>query len=119
VAQLNVDGSVDTGFDPGSGPNNSVRALALQSDGKLLIGGAFTNVNNLTRMRIARFEHQWDSRCGFQRQYYRLLFADRLRSRGLPDGRILIGGDFETVNGFRQARPRAGRFGRELDLAQP
>ena len=40
LGRLNADGSLDTGFDPGA--NDSVRALAVQADGKILVGGHFT-----------------------------------------------------------------------------
>ena len=43
VARLNADGSVDAAFYSGLGPDGPVRALALQSDGKILIGGLFTS----------------------------------------------------------------------------
>lgn len=54
VARLNVDGSVDITFDPGAGPNDLVRALALQADGRCLIGGDFTTVGVLERTAAAR-----------------------------------------------------------------
>jgi len=38
----NIDGSLDDTFNPGTG-GAGVRALALQADGRILIGGAFTN----------------------------------------------------------------------------
>ena len=44
VARLNRDGSLDGGFNPGTGPNNALVGLALQSDGKPIIGGFFTAV---------------------------------------------------------------------------
>lgn len=54
IARLNVDGSLDTTFDPGAGANNVVNSIAIQSDGKILIGGDFTSYNGTTRNRIAR-----------------------------------------------------------------
>ncbi len=39
IARLNSDGRLDTGFNPGTGANSFVRALALQSDGKVVVGG--------------------------------------------------------------------------------
>ncbi|MFA6545814.1 MAG: delta-60 repeat domain-containing protein, partial [Limisphaerales bacterium] len=45
VARLNPDGSLDTDFDPGTGPNGTVLAIVLQNDGKILIGGYFGSVN--------------------------------------------------------------------------
>src|SRR5262249_31909997 len=55
VARLNSDGSLDTTFQNGmAGIDQGVLACALQPDGKLLIGGAFTSVNGIPRYRIAR-----------------------------------------------------------------
>src|SRR5439155_16096878 len=47
-------GSLDSNFDPGSGADSLVRAVAAQPDGKVLIGGAFTNVNDIPRNFAAR-----------------------------------------------------------------
>ena len=54
IARLNADGSLDAGFDPGVGASSWVDAVAIQSDGKVLIGGDFTIVDDITRNRIAR-----------------------------------------------------------------
>src|SRR5678809_865722 len=47
-------GDVDLSFDPGSGVNGGVKAMALQPDGKLIVGGGFTTVRGLARQSIAR-----------------------------------------------------------------
>ena len=57
IARLNPDGSVDATFNPGAGPNTGIRCLALQPDGKLLIGGVFTSVDGAARNRIARLKN--------------------------------------------------------------
>ncbi|MBK7752442.1 MAG: delta-60 repeat domain-containing protein [Flavobacteriales bacterium] len=58
IARLNVNGSVDTGFDPGSGCNGSVRRIQLRSDGKVDLIGDFTQVNGSTKAGMARlFAH--------------------------------------------------------------
>ena len=44
IARLNADGTLDTAFDPGAGASNEVDAIALQSNGKIAIGGKFTTV---------------------------------------------------------------------------
>jgi uncharacterized delta-60 repeat protein len=54
IARLNGDGSVDTNFDLNSGANDTVRAIVIQDDGRILIGGDFTNVNGTALNRIAR-----------------------------------------------------------------
>ena len=47
-------GDVDLSFDPGSGVNGGVRAVVLQPDGKMIIGGEFTMVKGLVRYNVAR-----------------------------------------------------------------
>ena len=54
VARLNTDGSLDTGFDPGTGANELVTSVALQTDGKIVVGGAFTVFNGIARNRLVR-----------------------------------------------------------------
>lgn len=56
VARLATDGSLDSRFVMDGGPNNAVRAIATQADGKILIGGSFTAVNGTTRGYLARLE---------------------------------------------------------------
>jgi len=53
IARLNPDGSVDPNFDPGTGPNGSVSAIAVQSYGKILIGGQFSDVSGTPRGGLA------------------------------------------------------------------
>ena len=57
IARLNPDGTVDALFDPNS--NNEVDSLAVQADGKILVGGLFTTFSPnggaaVTRHNIAR-----------------------------------------------------------------
>jgi uncharacterized delta-60 repeat protein len=56
LMRLNEDGSKDTEFDEGigEGPNTILYTCALQSDGKILIGGNFTNYDGTSIKRIAR-----------------------------------------------------------------
>jgi hypothetical protein len=54
VARLNTNGSLDICFNDGTGPDDAVFASALQTNGRLVIGGAFTHVNSTARNRIAR-----------------------------------------------------------------
>ena len=54
LERLKQDGSVDASFDPGAGPDSTVRALVLQPDGKIIIGGGFLNYDGIARNRTAR-----------------------------------------------------------------
>jgi len=46
--------NLDTTFNPGSGANDRIIAIALQPDGRILIGGWFTEYNGTPRNYIAR-----------------------------------------------------------------
>ena len=55
LARLNPDGFMDSSFlNLAAGPNGTVRCLAIQGDGKILIGGQFTAVNLTPRSYAAR-----------------------------------------------------------------
>jgi uncharacterized delta-60 repeat protein len=54
IARLNSDGTMDASFRSASGSNQQISAMALQSDGKIIIGGLFTGYQNVGRNRIAR-----------------------------------------------------------------
>lgn len=54
IARLNSDGGLDTTFDPGAGTNARVDSLALQPDGKILLGGPFSSINGTTRYYLGR-----------------------------------------------------------------
>ncbi len=102
IARLNADGSLDTGFNPGAGANGGVSAIALQPDGKILIGGDFTSYNGTGRNRIARLNANGTLDTGFNPGAGA---NDQVRSIAIqPDGRVLIGGDFTSYNGTARIR---------------
>jgi uncharacterized delta-60 repeat protein len=59
LARLNADGSLDTDFEPvrfaiPSGDNDTISALAIQNDGRILVGGQFQTVNGLLHPYLVR-----------------------------------------------------------------
>lgn len=56
IVRLNSNGSIDTSFYTGTGFNSNTTALAIQPDGKFVIGGNFTNYNNVPKARLVRLE---------------------------------------------------------------
>ena len=106
IARLNADGIVDPNFKTGVGANGPVYAVALQTDGKILIGGAFTKFNGVVRNRIARL----NSNGTLDTTFLPGMGADANVNALLiePDGKILIGGAFNTVNGT--AHPNVARL---------
>jgi uncharacterized delta-60 repeat protein len=97
IARMNADGSVDTSFNPGSGANGNVTTIALQTDGKILIGGWFTSYNGTARNRIARLNTDGSLDTTFNPG----TGADyTVQSMALQaDGKLLIGGWFTSYNG--------------------
>lgn len=65
IARLNSDGSLDASFNPGSGADESVKVMKLQSDGKILIGGEFTSYDGTPRRHIARLNEDGSLDLGF------------------------------------------------------
>jgi len=102
IARLNVDGSVDTTFTPGTGASGSVRAITLQLDGKILIGGGFTNVNGVALNHIARLNVDGTVDSSFVPGVGAndTVLALSLQS----DNRIVVGGSFTTCSGVTRSR---------------
>ncbi|HQO03178.1 MAG TPA: InlB B-repeat-containing protein [Spirochaetota bacterium] len=114
IARLNADGSLDTSFDPGIGADSSINSIALQGDGKILIGGDFTSYNGMARNRIARLnadgslDTSFNPNAGASNSIYSVAVQG--------DGKILIGGSFmryyySDVNGIRCRIARANADG--------
>src|SRR5439155_1385411 len=106
VARVNTDGSVDSSFQNGlSGTGSSyaygyVFSVAVQSDGKVIIGGVFffTTANGLTRNHLARLNDDGSLDSSFLSGQPGP--DDEVNSVALQkDGKVLIGGQFRTVNG--------------------
>ncbi|MDQ3190457.1 MAG: hypothetical protein M3Q58_02590 [Bacteroidota bacterium] len=97
IARLNIDGSLDTTFNIGSGFNNSVTSLAIQSDGKIMIGGDFTTFNGSTRNRIARLnadgslDTSFNPGTGFNNSTKSVIIQ--------IDGKLIVVGGFSSFNG--------------------
>ena len=99
VARLNANGSLDTTFDPGAGANNIVFSVALQSNGKIVIGGQFTSYNGTTRNSIARLNTNGSNDVSFNSSGQGFNSVVRL-ANVQQDGKIIIGGEFTAFNGF-------------------
>ncbi len=97
IARLTSSGAIDLDFNPGTGANNAVYALACQPDGKILIGGSFTSFNGTVRNRIARLntdgslDLSFNPGTGADDTIYDILVQ--------PDGKILVGGAFDNYDG--------------------
>lgn len=95
IARLNADGTLDSSFS--AILNGPVNAIAVKGNDKILIGGGFTQVNGASRGRIARINADGSLDNLFQNGSAGV--SGTVRSMLIqPDGKLLIGGDFSTVN---------------------
>jgi uncharacterized delta-60 repeat protein len=97
VARLNADGSLDTSFARGAGANGEVYWIALQADGKILIGGPFTAYNGIARGRVARLNTDGSLDASFANGIGADSTVCRIAQQ--TDGKVLIGGSFTSYDG--------------------
>ncbi|HUG10678.1 MAG TPA: hypothetical protein VMM36_06675, partial [Opitutaceae bacterium] len=100
IARFAADGTLDTTFFPG--PSYTVSTFALQADGKVFVGGSFTdffpagNVSGIGRRFLARLNEDGSLDTSL----------DPSVSGGISviteqeDGRILLGGSFSSIAGI-------------------
>ena len=102
IARLNADGSLDRAFSEkqANGVNGQINALAIQPDGGIIVGGLFTQAGQVETMNLARYKTDGSADKNFG------------GASGAPgtngvvlalavqgDGKIVVGGNFNTVLG--------------------
>ena len=107
VARLNVDGSIDGTFTNTS-PNNTVFALGLQTDGKVLIGGQFTSVGAAPHYYIARLNSDGTVDGAFNAGVISGSAVNAIAVQS--DGNILIGGAFNSFTTYALTRNNLARL---------
>jgi uncharacterized repeat protein (TIGR01451 family)/uncharacterized delta-60 repeat protein len=100
IARLNMDGSVDASFNVGVGANDTVEALALDSQGRILVAGQFTRASGVTRNALTRLNPDGtvdpDINFGAGANGYVRAIAIQANDE------INVGGSFSTFGGFLQ-----------------
>ena len=86
-------GNPDAGFNPSA--NGETYSSAMQADGKIVLGGAFTTVEGAARNRIARLNADGTVDTAFNPDANGEVRCVAVQA----DGRIVIGGSFTTVGG--------------------
>jgi len=85
--------TANDGFNPIS--DNPVYTMAIQPDGKILVGGGFTTISGQPRDSIARLNPDGSLDTSFDPGTNGLVLALALQ----PDGKILVGGLFTMLSG--------------------
>jgi uncharacterized delta-60 repeat protein len=97
IVRINTDGTIDGSFNTGTGFDNAVYTIDVQTDGKIICAGQFLNYNGTAINRIIRLntdgsiDGSFAVGTGFGGQVYMVKIQ--------PDGKILVGGFFTSYNG--------------------
>jgi uncharacterized delta-60 repeat protein len=101
IARLNVDGTLDLSFNPGTGFDNIVSTCVLQNDQKILVGGLFSTFNGSSRNCITRLnangsiDMTFNVGTGFSGSSTNMVNDILVQ----PNGKIIIVGEFTFYNG--------------------
>lgn len=103
IARLNADGTVDTSFNVGGtgiGINDRVLACAIQSDGKILLGGGFIRsyngvpVRNMIRLNA---DGSLDTSFAYHYTYEPSTFGSVHTINVAADGKIIVSGNYSIM----------------------
>lgn len=99
--RLNSDGSIDSTFTSGDINIGNIKALACQSDGKIIVSGDFITYNGTTANCVLRvnadgsIDTDFHAGQGFLRPGY---YPYALSIIVQPDGKLVLGGNFTTYD---------------------
>ena len=100
--RLNVDGTLDTGFVVR--PNGAVNTIAVQTHGRIVIGGDFTTVNSIARNRIARLSATGGIEGAFNPNIDGTVAKVLLPAQSDQADKILVFGSFAKAQGTARQR---------------
>ena len=102
IVRLLSNGAIDSSFNAGTGADGTVEAIEIQNDGKILIGGRFSNFNGASHNKLIRLnpdgslDPTFTIGVGFDRNVLAIAIQ--------ADGRIIVGGSFTAFNGIPARR---------------
>ena len=101
IARLNADGTPDTAFTAavGSGFSGDVNALAVQSDGKIVAGGFFTQFQGAGPAYVTRLNADGSKDSTFATKLGAGFNLDVYTLALQSTGKIIVGGGFSQVSG--------------------
>ena len=104
IRRFNADGTSDPSFMPGNGPNSAPYDLVVQPDGKIIAVGPFLTNNSVNTGSIIRLlpdgavDASFDTGAGPGGT-----FGHSRTVSLLPDGKLMLGGNFTTYNGVARS----------------
>src|SRR5690606_12298807 len=93
-------GTLDETFNVGTGANAEVKTITVQPDGKILMGGGFTQYNGFSKNRLIRLFPDGSVDESFNIGSGPAGIVNQIKV--LEDGKSLIGGAFSRYNGIQR-----------------
>ena len=117
IARLNSDGTLDRSFAEQGGVNGQVNALAIQPSGHIVAGGTFSQAGQREILNLVRYDANGEVDAAFgggaSAGTNGSVFALAIQ----PDGKILVGGNFNAI--FGQPRHGIARLNADGTLDEP
>jgi len=112
IIRLNPDGSTDTSFDVGLGPQNefspgsasssNLEDVSVQPDGKIIVSGGFNLFDGTTVSQVARLNNDGSLDNTFNNSISSPQFPTVLNTRVLNDNSILYTGSFDEFLNYKR-----------------
>lgn len=107
LIRLNTDGTKDSSFNIGTGFDNIVNFVAIQPDGKILVGGNYRKYQGISQNYMIRLNTDGtkDTTFNLGAGFYNIMgdAVNVVKTIVLqPDGKILVGGNFEKFKSSDQ-----------------
>ena len=99
IARLNPDGTLDRSFAEQEGVNGQVNALAIQPTGQILAGGTFSQAGQREILNLVRYDANGQVDASFGGGPSPGINGSVFALAVQPDGKILVGGNFNAIFG--------------------
>jgi uncharacterized delta-60 repeat protein len=106
IFRLNSNGTIDTTFNVGTGPNGAIISAATESSGKIVLVGGFTTYSGSSVNRIVRITDSGSRDTSFNIGTGFDTFTTSVKNGQVivsPDNSVYVAGDFTTYSGSTNA----------------
>jgi uncharacterized delta-60 repeat protein len=104
IAKFKAFDNIDLSFTTGTGFDKNVELVSAQPDGKILVMGSFTSYNGTAVQHIVRLNADGTLDATFNPTFQNLNGGTYAFAKTLPDGRIIIGGNFRCADNINYLR---------------
>ncbi len=99
IVRFNADGTLDSSFDSGGTVDGYINSIALQTDGKIIVAGKFSNVAGQPQQGIARLNADGSFDPTFRVSFTPNALIENTGIAIQTDGKIIFTGNFGQIAG--------------------